>query len=158
MAKSIHLRKELRAILNQSKYFTFDQYGACFTGRRYESLCEVIKLEDVLQERIQDKLGPWFKGPGFLYVFKSYRHALRFVELNLSKYEDNIYSPDSKDIAYTLLMATATADLILQVDYQFIRTYLYHRDKGAIPEFKNFRSIKACLDQMNLVINQFKNK
>ena len=158
MVKVINSRIELRSVLQQAKFFTFDQDGKCFTYRYSEKLCKVIKLSNKLQGRVHDKLGPWFNGPKFLYVFESMTSVRKFIEVNLPRYEENILDPDSNEMAYTLLMATASADLIIQYDFKYMRIYLNHKEKGAVPEFKSFTSIKACLDEMLLVINNFKNK
>lgn len=156
--KELKSRKELRSALSQAKFFTFDQEGKCETWRYSQKLCKVYKLSDKLQERIHDKLGKYFNGPRYLLIFESLPDAKKFIEVNLMKYEDSVYQPDSSEIAYTLLMAIATTDLLLQYDYQLMRIYTRHKEEGVIPELYRWRAINNCLKDMLLVTNNFINK
>ena len=156
--KELKSRKELRSALSQAKFFTFDQEGKCATRIYSRRLCKVYKLSEKLQERVSDKLGKYFNGPQYLLVFESIPDARKFIEVNLTIYEESVYQPDSSEIAYTLLMAVATTDLILQYDAQFLRIYLRHKEEGVVPELYRWRAINNCLKDMLLVINNFINK
>lgn len=156
--KELKSRKELRSALSLAKFFTFDQEGKCATWVYGKRLCKVYKLSEKLQERVHDKLGKYFNGPGYLFIFKSIPDARKFIEVNLTRYEESVYQPDSSEIAYTLLMAVATTELLLQYDSQFLRIYLRHKEEGVVPELSQWRSINNCLKDMLLVTNNFINK
>ena len=156
--KIINTRKELRSLLQKTKFFTFSQAANCHTYRYNEKLCKIITLSDKLRERVHDKLGPWFDGPKFLLVFENTDKVRKFIEVNMPLYESRLYVSDP-DTAYTLLMAIANADLRIHYDFHLNRIYQRHKHEDTVvPEFKDFKLMKACLNDMLLVINKFKNK
>lgn len=156
--KILNSRKELRLALQQAKYFTFDQEGNARTWFFQQKLCNVFELSSKLQERVHDKLDKYFNGPRYLYIFDDLPQAKSFIDVNLNLYEEKVCNPDSSELAYTLLLATATTDTILQFDFRFLRIYQKNKEKGAIPELHRWRAINQCLKDMNLVIKNFINK
>lgn len=155
--KTVSNRKELRALLKKAKFFTFDQDGSCATYYYGESLCKVIQLDERVQERVHDKLGKYFKGPQYLYLFESITKSKKFINVNLIRYKDQIKQPHSYEIADTILTLLARTDLILQYDAQLLKLYRDY-SQFALLELKRWRTLNECLKDINLVINNFINK
>lgn len=153
--KTLTNRKELRSALKQAKFFTFDQEGKCKTWFFSKCLCKVVKLDERLQERVSDKFGRYFNGPQYLYIFPGIPEVRKFIEVNLPRYEEYVCQPYSSEMAYTLLLALATSDIMLQYDFQFLKVYKRHKEEGVIPELQRWRTMNQCLQDMLLVTNQF---
>lgn len=155
--KTVSNRKELRALLKKAKFFTFDQDGSCATYYYGEPLCKVIQLDERVQERVHDKLGKYFRGPQYLYIFESITKSKKFININLIKYQDQIKQLHSYEILYTILALLARTDLLLQYDAQLLKIYRDYT-QFVTPGLKRWRTIKECLEDINLVINNFINK
>ena len=155
--KKLNTRKELRSVLSRAKFFTFDQEGKCSTMINGKKVCQKIELSEKLRERVHDQLGKYFEGPKYLYIFPDVTNTQIFVKRNILKYEDNIQVVDSYNMAYTIILAIAMADILLTNDYQLMRVY-QHNPEESLPNLKTWRDLNKIAKDISLAINQFKYK